>query len=541
MKRLILVFTLLLAAVALRANAVDSRISAVTVYADRAVVTRSASASLSPGINEFVFEGLPANLQDQSLQVNGTGSVANTILDVGARQTFLAATPNPRAKELESQIEKLQQQDRALNDKAGVLRGQSSMINQLQTSAVALGTGEKSDRPKLDDVKTVLDYGQVQLLAIATSLQDIDRDRAALQDQISALQKQLGELRVSGPRSVKTVTVRVQAAEAGTMKLALNYTVGGASWGPSYDARVLTGEKAVQLGYFGNVRQNTGEDWNNVALTLSTARPSLGGAAPQLGVWNLNVESDSTIMQLPVAAAGKDYGYLKANSRSATSIGAEVQSTVAQATVDAGTTSATFKIAVPATIPSDGSSQKVPVTSERLNAAMDYTTTPKLQTTAFLNAKVYNNSDYPLLDGAMNVFLDGTFVATSRLATTMPGEKFDLALGADEGISVKHKRVQKFTEETGVFSKTHRITYEYLITIQNNKRTEERINVIDQVPLSRNEKIVVKVVLPPEKEAKPDDEGKLKWTFNLKPSEKRELTVKFTIDYPTDVKVDGLE
>jgi uncharacterized protein (TIGR02231 family) len=154
---------------------------------------------------------------------------------------------------------------------------------------------------------------------------------------------------------------------------------------------------------------------------------------------------------------------------------------------------------------------------------------------------VSNDSEFPLLAGPMNVFLDGTFVATSGLATVMPGEKFDLALGADEGISVQHKRVQKFIEETGLISKSTRITYEYLIIIQNNKRTTERIVVTDQVPLSRNEKIVVRVQLPPDRELKPDDEGLLKWTLDLKPGEKRELTVKFTVEHANDVNVTGLE
>jgi uncharacterized protein (TIGR02231 family) len=141
----------------------------------------------------------------------------------------------------------------------------------------------------------------------------------------------------------------------------------------------------------------------------------------------------------------------------------------------------------------------------------------------------------------MNVFLDGTFVATSSLRTVMSGEKFDLALGADEGISVKHKRVQKFTEDTGLTNSGKRITYEYLITIQNNKRTAEHIVVTDQVPLSRNEKIVVKLLSPDAKEVKPTDEGALKWTLDLKPAEKRELTVKFTVEYANDVNVAGLE
>ena len=192
-------------------------------------------------------------------------------------------------------------------------------------------------------------------------------------------------------------------------------------------------------------------------------------------------------------------------------------------------------------MPSDNSPQKVPITSATLKANPEYLTVPKHLATAYLTAKVFNTSEFPLLAGAMNVFLDGTFVTTSALRTVMVGEKFDLALGADEGISVKHKRVNKFTEDTGLTNSGKRITYEYLITVQNNKRTTERVIVADQVPLSRNEKIVVKQLAPTPGELKPTDEGSLKWTLDLKPGEKRELTVKFAIEYPNDVQVTGLD
>ena len=141
----------------------------------------------------------------------------------------------------------------------------------------------------------------------------------------------------------------------------------------------------------------------------------------------------------------------------------------------------------------------------------------------------------------MNVFLDRTFVATSELRTVMPGEKFDLALGADEGISVKHKRVNRFAEDTGRTNSGKRVTCEYLLTLQNNKRTTERIVVMDQAPVSRNEKVVVKILAPTEKEAKPTKEGTLKWTLDLKPGEKRELTLKFSIEYANEVQVTGVE
>jgi uncharacterized protein (TIGR02231 family) len=219
----------------------------------------------------------------------------------------------------------------------------------------------------------------------------------------------------------------------------------------------------------------------------------------------------------------------------------DVDASFAGATIEAGATSASFKIAVSSSVPSDNSPQKVPITSASLKATPEYLTVPKRQAAAFLTSKVVNSSDFPFLAGAMNVFLDGTFVATSSLRTVMAGEKFDLALGVDDGISIKHKRVNKFTEDTGLTNSGKRITYEYLITVQNNKKTSERVIVADQVPLSRNEKVVVKLLSPDAKEVKPTDEGTLKWSLDLKPGEKRELTVKFTVEYANDVNVTGLE
>jgi len=541
-----LLVALLFAPVALVAADLASRITAVTVYTDRAVVTRSATAELAPGITELVFPELPSGLQDQSLQVSGSGTAAATILDVTSRQTYLAVTPDPRRHELENQIKALQQDDRSLADRQELLRGRSDLINRLQTSAVSPGSGEKSERPKLEDVKGVLDYGQTQLAEIAGALRELEIKRALLQDEIAALQNQLNDLRSPGRRSVKAVTVRVQAETPGTLDLALSYTVGGAGWTPGYNARVVSGERAVQLAYFGNVRQNTGEDWTDVALTLSTARPSLGGAAPELNPWHLDIFEPrvmalETAMPAPMAARDMAYAKQESNARERAGLELRQAAAMAQATVESGTTSATFKIAVPASIASDNSAQKVPITEVLLEADSTYATTPKLRETAFLNAKVINTSDYPLLAGAMNVFLDGSFVATSRLGTTMPGEKFDLALGADEGIGVKYERLRRFAEQTGMFSKDNRISFEYRITIENKKRMAVRVIVSDQVPVSRNEKIVVKVQAPPEKEAKPDAEGELQWTLDLQPGEKRELAVKFTVDYPKDVEVTGLE
>jgi uncharacterized protein (TIGR02231 family) len=551
--RLLIALGLLLSGLRLAAAPVESRISAVTVYQDRAVVTRTATVQLSGGTAELVFSNLPQALNEQSLQVSGKGTAQATILDVSAKQTYVDYTPDTRVKELEDQLKGLGKQMRVLDDRQTLINAQSSTLDRMEAALFAPPTKDVP-RPDLNQFTAALAYLSEQKARITTDRAALDEHREELQNKIATVQNQLNELRGAGGKAFKTVTVRVAAAQAGSLDLSLSYTVPGASWVPSYDARLASAERTVQLDYFGIVRQGTGEDWKDVALTLSTARPSLGGAAPVLSVWQLDVynpimlreqaarEDRQRNYKVTGAAAPAAVNMQTLTSNLADGVGAEEKDAFfATATIEAGATSASFKIAVSSSIPSDNSPQKVPVTSASLKAVPEYLTVPKRQAAAFLTSKVVNSSDFPLLAGAMNVFLDGTFVATSGLRTVMSGEKFDLALGVDDGIAIKHKRVNKFTEDTGLTNSGKRITYEYLITVQNNKKTSERVIVADQVPLSRNEKVVVKLLSPDVKDVKPTDEGTLKWTLDLKPGEKRELTVKFTVEYDNNVNVSGLE
>ena len=533
----------------------NSTLSAVTVYTDRAVVTRTASLELnSTGSAEVVFEKLPANLLDQSLQVSGRGSAQVTILDVAARSVFVDFTPNDRVKALEDELRALAKQRRVLDDRSSLLKAQETTLGRLETAATTPPTKDSAPRLTIEDSGKLLGFLEEQRAKITLENQALATQVEDLTAKTEAVQRQLNQLRGSGGRSYKSVNVRIDTSAAGALTLSLSYAVPGASWSPSYDARVNSNEKSIALSYLGIVRQNTGEDWKDIALTLSTARPGLGGAAPEQRPWVVDVFQPRPMPMSAVQSIGSMNdlrversrpnapavrgGAMKAEAADALQL-ADAQ--IAQATVDTTATSASFKVATPASIPSDNSPQKIPITTAVLAALPEYLTTPKLQAAAFLTAKATNSSEYPLLAGTMSVFLDGTFVATSSLRTVMPGEKFDLALGVDEGISVKHKRVQRFTEDTGLTNSGKRITYEYLLTIQNNKKIAARVVVTDQLPVSRHEKIVVKQLAPDAKEIKPTSEGTLKWTLELKPAEKRDLALKFSIDHPNEVQVTGLE
>ncbi|WP_175136792.1 mucoidy inhibitor MuiA family protein [Achromobacter animicus] len=530
------------------AAALPSSIGAVTVYQDRAVVTRAASSELAAGEHELVLENLPASLQENSLQVSAKSTGQATLLDVKVSDVYQAATANERVRQIEAQIDKLVSRQAALDDEAAVLDNQRELILMMQRGATE--PAKDGARLTLDELKAIQTLSAESLATTLAGLRRVAEQKTELEREMTALQTQLGLVRGESGRRTKTVTLRVNMARAGKLDLALSYAVAGARWTPAYDARLRPADRNVDLGYFGVIRQNTGEDWKNVKLTLSTARPSLGGGAPTLRPWIIDVAAPPPPPR-PVAAPAPAAVQAEMHAKRAPRASAVEDSAVlpepeaevidvSTAQVQNASTSASFQIKNPATLLSDNTTQRVAIATTQLPATLQYQSTPGLRETVYLTAQASNNTDFPFLAGPLNTFLDDAFVASGAMKAVMPGEKLELALGADDGISIKRQLVNRYTESTGFSGSGKRVTYEYKITVKNNKATKEQVSFADRLPISRNEKIVVKLLSPSERDIKREEDGKLVWDWELEPGKSRETVLKFSVDYPGDVAVFGL-
>ncbi|MDH2050099.1 mucoidy inhibitor MuiA family protein [Achromobacter marplatensis] len=528
-----------------------SSIGAVTVYQDRAVVTRSASSELTAGEHELVLENLPVSLQESSLQVSAKSTGQASLLDVKVRDAYQADTANERVRALQEQLRKLEAQQAELDDEAAVLENQRELVLMMQRGATE--PAKEGARLTLDELKAIQTLSADSLGKTLASLRQVAERKTVLEREMEALHDQLNVLQGQLSRRTKTVTLRVNLARAGKVDLAVSYAVGGARWTPAYDARLRPADRSVDLGYFGVISQNTGEDWKNVKLTLSTARPSLGGGAPPLQPWIIDVAPPPPPPRTPrPVAAPAPVTSEMSMKRSRPSSAAEAYADAAMpepapeavevstAQMQNEATSASFQIKNPATLPSDNSSQRVAIATAKLPATLQYQSTPALREAVFLTAQASNNTDFPFLAGPLNTFLDDAFVASSRIKAVMPGEKVELAMGADDGISIKRQLVNRFTESTGFSGSGKRVTYEYKITVKNNKATKEQLVFKDRLPVSRNEKIVVKLLSPADRDVKREEDGKLAWEWALEPGKSRETVLKFSVDYPGDVDVSGI-
>ena len=528
-----------------------SRITGVTVYGRGALVTRHAEVTVEAGTQDVLFAGLPASLDPKLLQVSGSGSAQAMILDVTASDAQLEAPANARLKELRAQARAIQDELRGLQDRATVLKAQHDYFERIKQATVtpAAGKDNASPLPTVQVWEQFVTFYTDGVAKVLAAQQALDREKEDTQTRLESVKRQIEELDAPETRAVSNVVVRLNVATAGTLALKVAYMVDQAHWRPTYDVRVTSADKSIRLDYGATVSQSSGEDWNAVVLTLSTAQPNRSGTPPELSTWWLEhyapVPLAAEMRKVEGARAKAEAEYNARNFAAAERVGADEARLhamqVAAASVEAGLTSASFAIPYAADIPADNAAHKVAITSAPLAGEINHLAVPKLAELAYLRAAVTNTTEFPLIAGEIALFLDGNFVSRSSVKMVAPGEKFVLNLGVDDAISIKRKLLNRLREDTGLISKRVRTTYDVLITVQNNRKTAETIVVKDQVPISRDERIVVTLLEPASRDITRDEDGTIRWSVPLKPGEKRDLPLKISVEHPADLQVSGLE
>lgn len=203
--------------------------------------------------------------------------------------------------------------------------------------------------------------------------------------------------------------------------------------------------------------------------------------------------------------------------------------------------STTFELNTKNTIPNDNSPHKVTIAMNTLPIEFSYTAIPKILPKVYLKGKVVNKNDYPLLEGEINIFVDNDFVNRTYMNTIVATDTFEIALGIDESIKCEKILKNRFIESKGLFGGSRSVTYDYEIKLTNNRKTEEKISVFDQLPVAMNEKIKIELITPSKNEAKFNPNNELVWQLKLNPGETKIIPLKFIVEFPDNVNVFGLE
>ena len=264
-----------------------SRVDAVTVFPSGAEVTRAAEASIAAGEHTLIFDNLPGDLVPETLRVEGVAGGDVEIGSVDARMVHLPSTTiDGRRKALEAEIRKLTDERTRLDQVIADAEYQKGLMQNLAANAFAPPPKEGAAKTfDAADLGQLLDLVAGKLEAFSRSIleaqvrqREIDQSIADLNTAMAALAPQ------EQARMVVSVHLSAPAAAKGTFRL--KYRIANAGWQPIYDARLTSPDRTasarIELVRRAAVVQSTAESWDNVALTLSTARPVGATAAPEI-------------------------------------------------------------------------------------------------------------------------------------------------------------------------------------------------------------------------------------------------------------------
>jgi uncharacterized protein (TIGR02231 family) len=522
-------------------------ITAVTVYQDRAQVFRTSTVRLKPGSQTIVFEGLPVLLQDDSVRIEARGTARATIIGIEVKRSFLTQTADKRVNEIDAELKQLERTSDGLDARKSGLIAQKTFID-----SIKMAWGERIShqlsvgKPTSAELNEAMGFIGTNTVQTEDLLRKIEQEKLLLKDQIDALKRKRQEAASSGRKESKTIEVAVETAREGALTLDFSAVISQATWEPGYDVRLSPDGTTAELTYHAQVRQHTGEDWNNVQLTLSTARPSSGGAPPALYPWRVSFYRPSPAAIAAAAPRAESRMFKKTAKRLMTENMADMAMAgeepapaafqTAQATAEG--TSVVFTISRPVDIPSDNTRHSTVIALEKLPVSTEYITVPKLAPTAYLTAELVNNAAWPLLAGVVKIFSGSTFIGNATLKQVASGEKFTLPFGNDDRIVVRREELKQH-KEAGMFGK-NRMGYRSTVTVSNFRKEARSISVMDQLPLAGDNEIKVSLEEPTLQPTERKEDGTLLWKLKLAPGETKEFRYEIVVEYPKDREVTGL-
>jgi uncharacterized protein (TIGR02231 family) len=532
------------------ATIVETEIAKVTVYLDRAQVTRQSAIALEGTECLLKVIDLPATIDPASIRVSGRGESFVKILAATTERHRFKEPVKQKLAEVEAQIESLEATQRKLKTQIETAQMQSDFVTGLRSKTEdTFSTSLARQKLSLGEVLSFIDNIGNKFTEYGHLIEDYRQQMLELDKQMNVLKSRHKSFNTVKPTESLQVLVEIEAAGAGQFQLELSYTIDQASWKPLYDMRVDTAKQQLHLTYLAQITQKTGEDWTDVALSLSTAQPGLGTLPPQLSPWYINVPLDRTVGASNYWAAGSVSMAPAGGSADEPSLRRratieeeddyepiEAESSVAKKEQQGSTV--TFHLQGSGNIPSDGSPRKATIFRDELPCRLSYVAMPKVVSFAYLQAQVQNPSTgATLLPGEVNIFCDELFVGNTKLSNVAPGQEFDINLGIDERISINRELVEQQVDKRFLGS-DRRITCAYRIEIQNLLASTINLRLTEQIPHSLSEKIKVKLV-------KSDpaiglgELGQLEWDLQFSANQTRTLYYQFLIEHPQDVSISG--
>jgi uncharacterized protein (TIGR02231 family) len=407
-----------------------------------------------------------------------------------------------------------------------------------EAAAAALARALGAGRAGYDELAGMAGHLSAATAAGLARRREIGAARRAAAHELDAAEERLRAAESGAaepPRSLE-VTVLLEASAWTEAEIELTYHVPGASWRPLYDL-VLDGER-LAVSYLAEITQQTGEDWPEVPLVLSTTRRGLRPTLPELSPWYIGRPAPPPLPPPGGPMAGAESAAsAPVPRRTARQLRGPARA-LAATLGESESGAVTYTVARPLAVPGDGAPHTTLVARFDADAALDYLTVPVLAAEAYLRATV-GNGPHLLLPGQARIFHGAQFAGETRLESVAPGEEFEVQLGVDDQIKVERK-LRRRTVSKAVLGAARTIDIGYEITVENHRDRTAVVTVRDHIPVSTDGDVKVRPREAAPAPAAADDLGELSWAVTLNAGQSAVIRHRFTVEHPAQVTVTGL-
>ncbi len=511
-----------------------TKINNVNLFLTGAEINRIAKINIKQGNNIYIIKGLSPYMDKNTIQITGKGNF--TILGVSSQNNFLEKIPANS---------KIYLYKDSVNYYTRTIENNNQMLNVYaeEKSMILANKTIKGNNQNLnpDDLQKLADFYRSRLKDINFKTIELNRKNKKFNNRVSVLNKQIKELSLTYKKNTKEILINILSKTQTTGKLIISYKVNNAGWIPSYDIRSTSTNKNIEITYKAKIYQNTGIDWKNIKLTLSTGDLNINNTKPELYPWYLNYYNiykkkytnynKTTRAMKPQNVTVDDEYATEAPVTESKSI-ADFSKTIKNIT------NTEFKISLSLNLKSNNKGKLIKIKNDKLPAQYRYLAIPKINNKVFLIARITDWEKLNLLPGEISLYNKQTYVGKSYLDPSQINDTLEISLSNDPSISVNRKIIKDFNKSV-IIGNYRKVTKAYEIKIRNNKQVDINILIQDQIPISTIKEIEVshdKILNGKINETT----GIISWETNLKPNENKKYDFKYTVKYPKNKRITNL-
>lgn len=534
---------------------VKATLNEVTVYSQGAQLHHKANYTVKTGVTEIIVEGISPFIDAKSIQVKAVGNVV--ILD--SRYSLYYPQPGPLTEDgipvkIKRDIALLEDSLRNLGYDQKEIQDEIDVLN--TTKSIVMNNGSMKSQGRVNDslnfLKQAVEFYSLKITEINKKLLALEKRKNDKIDKRKEMEERLVNLRnyqngngfnQKNNNPIPRIIVTVSSTEPVSGKMNLSYFVSNAGWTPFYDLRseALTGK--INLTYKAQVYQNTGLDWNDVKLNISTNNPYANKTKPELQPWYIDY---TTYRVEATKKRNLDYNQPASVQTEAFNMGYTFNSNALEdkvaltanqfTTVVQQLIAAEFKIDLPYTIKSNNEQHMVLIKQTDLDTKFKYYSVPKMDKGVYLVAQMTKLDELQLVPARANIFFDGSYIGETYIDPTSMDDTLNLSLGKDPNIMVKRTLLKKDSKDKIIAEKRER-SFAYSIEVKNMKSIPVEIVIQDQIPITQNADITIEKSDLGKGGNLDETTGLMEWSFTLKPKESKLFDYNFKVKHNKDKQV----